>query len=148
MTITPDLVEEWMSQRDVSFLRTGPRAWAVRLRGTVKQDLTVLLALGEQALRAEAFFMRCPQENHADVWSILLRQNFRAPVCFAIDEQGDAYVVGRVPASSLSAEEIDRLLGAILTVVEDVFMPAVERGFASYLERDLAWRKRQADASS
>lgn len=143
-----ELIEGYLREQGVPFKRTDDQTWAVRLSGRTKHELVVLLQLSDARLRAEAFFMRCPQEDHAGVWRLLLRQNLRAPAFFAVDDGGDAYVVAQLPRAALDEEELDRLLGAMLTVADDAFMPAIERGFATYLARDLAWRARQSETDT
>ena len=139
-----EIIESYLADRDVRHERISEADWAVQLHGEKKLSITVLLALRERTLQIESFFIRRPAENHADVYRMLLRANKRIyGVRFAIDDIGDVFLVGRVPVDAVSEDELDRILGAILTTSDEMFMPAIEMGFASYLARDMAWRAAQ-----
>ena len=144
MSGVAEIIETCLSERDVRFERVSPSDWAIQLRGEKKFSITVLLALRERTLAIESFFIRRPAENHAELYRMLLRANMRLyGVRFAIDDIGDVFLVGRVAVEAVSEDELDRLLGAILETSDEMFMPAIEVGFASYLKRDLAWRAAQ-----
>jgi hypothetical protein len=139
-----DIIASYLADRDVRNERVSDNDWALQLRGEKKFSITVLLAVRERTLQIESFFIRRAAENHADFYRMFLRANLRLyGVRFAIDEIGDVFLVGRVAIDAVTEEEIDRLLGAILTTSDEMFMPAIEVGFASYLERDMAWRAAQ-----
>ena len=61
-------------------------------------------------------------------------------VHFAADHLGDVYLVGRQPLESVTADEVDRLLGCVLTYADENFDRALELGFASSIRREWAWR--------
>jgi Putative bacterial sensory transduction regulator len=67
-------------------------------------------------------------------------------VHFALDPLGDVYLVGRLPLSSVTATEIDRLLGCVLSYSDDNFDTALELGFASSIRREWAWRSRRGES--
>jgi putative sensory transduction regulator len=138
------IIDSYLADRDVRHERVSDADWALQLRGEKKLSITVLLALRERTLQLESFFIRRAAENHADFYRMFLRANMRAyGVRFAIDDIGDVFLVGRIPVDAVTADELDRLLGAILTTSDELFMPAIEVGFASYLARDMAWRAAQ-----
>lgn len=144
MPAAAQTIESYLADRDVRHERIGEADWAVQLHGEKKLSITVLLALRERTLQLESFFIRRPAENHADVYRMLLRANMRIyGVRFAIDDIGDVFLVGRIPVDAVNEEELDRILGAILSTSDEMFMPAIEVGFASYLRRDMAWREAQ-----
>jgi hypothetical protein len=137
-------ISAYLNDRDIRYEQVSEAEWAIQLRGEKKLSITVLFALRERTLQAESFFMRRPAENHADVFRLLLRTNTRIyGVRFALDDLGDVYLVGRFPIESITEEELDRVLGAVLSISDELFMPVIEIGFASYLERDMAWRAAQ-----
>lgn len=120
---------------------TGPRTYAVTLPGTHKLATVCRLTIGDHAVRVEAFVMRAPEERQQEVWRWLLRRNARMyQLAFAIDGAGDIYVVGRVSSAAVSAEELDRLLGAVLTYADESFRTLLEMGFGSAIRRGWAWR--------
>jgi len=147
----PDAAETitaYLDERDIRYERVSDADWAIQLHGEKKLSITVLFALRERTLQVESFFIRRPLENHADVYGLFLRTNKRLyGVRFALDDLGDVYLVGRFPIESLTEDELDRVLGAIFSTSDELFMPAIEIGFASYLERDMAWRAAQGTPS-
>ena len=139
-----ETITAYLADRDVTNQRVSDTDWAIQLKGEKRLSITVLFALRERTLQIESFFMRRPHENHADLYRLLLRTNMRLyGIRFAIDDLGDVYLVGRVPIEAVTEDELDRLLGAIFSNSDELFMPAIEIGFASYLERDMAWRAAQ-----
>jgi len=143
------VISSYLADRDVRYERVSDSDWAVLLKGEKKLSITVLLALRERTLAMESFFIRRPAENHADLYAILLRTNMRLyGVRFALDDIGDVYLTARIPVEAVTDEELDRILGAILVTSDEMFMPAIEVGFASYLQRDMAWRAAQGVPSA
>ncbi|MEV6970896.1 YbjN domain-containing protein [Hamadaea sp. NPDC051192] len=113
----------------------------VVLPGTHKLKTTVNLIPGEHSLRIEAFVVRHPDENHEAVWAWLLRKNARMyGVSFSIDGNDDIYLTGRLPNHAVTAEELDRLLGAVLSYADESFDALLELGFAEAIRREWAWR--------
>jgi hypothetical protein len=142
-----EVIEKYLRDRDIRYERSSDSDWVLQLHGEKKHSITVLLALRERTLALESFFMRRPAENHADVYGMLLRANMRTyGIRFALDDIGDIFIVTRLPLQAITEEELDRLLGAVLTTADEMFMPAIEIGFASYLARDLAWRAAQTQS--
>jgi Putative bacterial sensory transduction regulator len=108
--------------------------------------MTWLIA-GDHSLQVEAFFCRQPDENHARFYRFLLERGARMyGVHFALDPLGDVYLVGRLPLSSVTTDEIDRLLGCVLSYSDDNFDTALELGFASSIRREWAWRSRRGES--
>ena len=63
-----------------------------------------------------------------------LRRNARAyGVHFAVDAQGDVFLVGARAAAGLDVDELDRIVGSILIEADGMFNAAIEIGFKSYL---------------
>jgi hypothetical protein len=113
----------------------------VTLPGTHKLKTLCNLVVGDHAVRVEAFVMRQPDENRQELWSWLLQRNARLyGVAFAIDAVGDVYLMGRLPLHAVTPDEIDRLLGAVLTYADESFDTMLEIGFGSAIRREWAWR--------
>jgi hypothetical protein len=142
-----EVIESYLRDREIRAEHPTESDWALQLRGEKRHSITVLLALRERTLQVESFFMRRPAENHEEFYRMLLRANMRVyGARFAIDDIGDVFLVARLPVEAVTEDELDRLLGAILTESDSLFMPAIETGFASYLARDMAWRAAQEPA--
>ncbi|WP_412541392.1 YbjN domain-containing protein [Longispora sp. K20-0274] len=134
------LIETTLRARELEFDRVGDR-FTVTLPGTHKLKTLCNLIVGEHALRIEAFVIRQPDENREAVWAYLLRRNATMfGVSFAIDAVGDVYLTGRVPLSGLTEDDLDRLLGSVLTYADESFDPLLELGFSSAIRREWAWR--------
>jgi hypothetical protein len=130
-----------LDDRGVEWESTGPASVVVTLPGTHKLKTLCNLIVGDHAMRVEAFVMRQPDENRLELWTYLLRRNARQyGVAFAVDAVGDVYLVGRVPLHAVTPDEIDRLLGAVLTYADESFDAMLEIGFGSAIRREWAWR--------
>jgi len=135
------LIESTLDGRELAWERAGERAYAVTLPGTHKLRTTCNLVVGEHALRVEAFVMRQPDERREELWAWLLRHNARMyGVAFAIDAVGDVYLTGRLSLAAVTEDELDRLLGAVLTYADESFDTMLEIGFSTAIRREWAWR--------
>lgn len=124
-----------------------PGAYLLRLEGQHKLATMTWLIAGQHSLQVEAFFCRQPDENHAAFYRFLLERNGRMyGVHFSLDPVGDVYLTGHLPLSALSAEDIDRLLGCVLTYSDENFDTALELGFGSAIRREWAWRVKRGES--
>ena len=140
------LVERVCTERELPWERTGEAAYAVTLPGTHKLKTVCNLIVGEHALRVEAFVMRQPDEHREELWTWLLQRNARMyGVAFAIDAVGDVYLTGRTSLAAVTADELDRLLGAVLTYAGESFDPMLEIGFGAAIRREWAWRVKRGE---
>lgn len=113
----------------------------VELPGEHKLKTNTMLTIGEHSVRVEAFVCRNPDENHEGVYRYLLRRNRRLyGVAYTIDNTGDIYLVGQMALESVTADEIDRVLGQVLEAVEKDFNTLLELGFRTSIRREWAWR--------
>jgi hypothetical protein len=136
-----------LDEAELSYDRTGAGSYLVTLPGTHKLATMCWLVAGEHALLVEAFVMRQPDENHQQLYDFLLRKNARMyGVAFSIDAVGDVYLVGRVALQAVTAAEVDRLLGSVLTYADENFDAMLEIGFAGSIRREWAWRKKRGES--
>jgi hypothetical protein len=127
--------------------RPQPGSFLVKLPGQRKLATMTWLIVGTHSLHVEAFFCRQPDEAHARFYRFLLERNGQMyGVHFALDPEGDVYLVGRVPLASVTADEVDRLLGCVLTYSDENFNQALSIGFASSIRREWAWRVRRGES--
>jgi hypothetical protein len=126
---------------DVERLDEG--TWFTMLAGERKRTVPVYIEVGDRHLAVQSFFLRAPDENEGALYGYLLRRHMRSyTLRFAIAESGDLLLVGVVPLAAVDADEVDRLLGQLLAAADDAFDTALRLGFASYIEREQAWRER------
>ncbi|MBO0801760.1 MAG: YbjN domain-containing protein [Nocardiopsaceae bacterium] len=131
----------------VSYENPEPGAYMVRLTGTHKLATPTWLIAKEHSLHVEAFFCRQPDENHVGLYRFLLERNGRMyGVRFALDTTGDVYLTGRLPVTCISADEIDRLLGCVLSYADEAFDTALRLGFGSAIKREWAWRASRGES--
>ena len=143
---TAELIESTLTERGLSWERTGPRSFAVTQPGVHKLKTSCNLIVGEHALRIEAFVMRQPDERREDLWAWLLQRNARMyAVAFAIDKVGDVYLTGRVPLHAVTADELDRILGAVLEYADENFDAMLAIGFGGAIRREWAWRVKRGE---
>ncbi len=136
-----------LEDSELEFTSPGDGQFFVRLPGTHKLATNCWLVAGAHALLVEAFVCRKPDENHEEFQRFLLRKNARMyAVAFSLDQAGDVYLVGRLPLSSVSAEEVDRILGAVLEYADSTFDSLLELGFASSIRREWAWREKNGES--
>ena len=136
------VIESTLDDRGVAWERgSADGSYVVTLPGTHKLKTLCNLVVGDHTLRVEAFVMRAPDENREQLWAWLLQRNARLyGVAFATDTVGDVYLVGRVSLAAVTEEELDHLLGVVLTTADESFDPMLELGFGSAIRREWAWR--------
>ncbi|MGH8933514.1 MAG: YbjN domain-containing protein [Egibacteraceae bacterium] len=145
--VTPpaaEIIQAWLdAQPDLQAERVGDGGWFVALRGERKRTIPAHLLLGAHTLVIESLFMRAPDENPGAVYAYLLRRNLRSYLFrFALSDAGDVLLVAVVPVHAVTADELDRLIGALLYTADETFNAALRIGFASYIDREQDWRRR------
>jgi hypothetical protein len=141
------VIRATLEERGISFDEVGESAFVVRLMGTRRPAMAVRLVVGDQSLLVESFFVRRPDENAAEFYRFLLERNGRMyGVHFAIDSKGDVYLIGRLPLLAVTPNEIDRLLGCVLTYADEAVGAALEIGFGESVRRD--WQSSQYESAS
>jgi hypothetical protein len=140
-------IESALASLGLEFEAPRPGAYLVRLEGQHKLATMTWLIAGAHSLQVEAFFCRQPDENHARFYRFLLERNGRMyGVHFALDPVGDVYLVGRLPLGGITADEIDRLLGCVLSYSDENFDPALMIGFGSAIRKEWAWRVKRGES--
>ena len=142
MSVSPiAVIEDFLESHDIDCERQNENTFLLTLPGEKKLATHVALVIGSHSLSINAFVMRKPDENAAQVHDWLLQKNASMySVAFAINELGDIYLVGRLPLASVTEQEIDRVLGAVLQYSDSSFNLLLELGFASAIRREWAWR--------
>ncbi|MFI0792620.1 YbjN domain-containing protein [Micromonospora rubida] len=143
------LIESVCAERELVAESTGEASYAVTLPGTHKLKTVCNLIVGEHALRIEAFVMRQPDERREELWAWLLQRNARMyGVSFSTDAAGDVYLTGRVNLGGLDEDELDRLLGAVLTYADESFDTMLEIGFGAAIRREWEWRVKRGESTA
>jgi hypothetical protein len=115
--------------------------FVVTLPGEKKLKTVASVVVSDTALSVSAFVIRNPDENHTEVYRFLLRRNLRLPgLAYAVDKSGDVFVTGRIPAAGVDAENLDQLLGVVLTAADEPFNELLVMGFLSSMRKEWEWR--------
>jgi hypothetical protein len=141
------VIEAALVDSQVQYERISPSSFAVNLPGERRLRTACVLTIGRQALSIEAFVVRHPDENREQVYAWLLQRNARMyAVTWSIDDAGDVYLTGRVALSAVDADEIDRILGAVLEYADGSFNYLLQLGFGSSIRREWAWRVKNGES--
>lgn len=142
-----DVVRATLVERELEFEETDPGSFLVKLPGTHKLATMTWLVIGDHSLQVEAFFCRKPDESQEKLYRWLLERNAKMyAVAFSLDNHGDVYIVGKLPLSSVEPDELDRILGAVMTYSDEWFDLALEIGFRSSIEREWDWRVKRGES--
>jgi hypothetical protein len=132
---------------DLTYESPSPGAFLVKLPGEHKLVTMAWLIASTHSLHVEAFFCRQPDENHAEFYRFLLERSARMyGVHFALDPVGDVYITGRLPLVAISPDEVDQLLGCVLSYSDETFDQALMLGFASAIKKEYAWRLKRGES--
>ena len=147
MSDLAEVVRAALRDRELEFEEAQPGAFLAKLPGTHKLATMTWLVVGDHSLHVEAFFIRKPDENHEAFYKWLLERNAKMyAVAFALDNVGDVYITGRLPLAAVTPDEIDRILGSVLTSADEWFDTALELGFRSSIEKEWDWRVKRGES--
>jgi hypothetical protein len=142
-----DLVESVLRESEVEYERLASDSFGVSLPGQARLRTACLLTIGRQAMNVQAFVLRRPDENREAVYAWMLRRNPQMyAVSWSLDDSGDIYLSGKVPLAAVDADEIDRVLGAVLEYSDGSFNALLELGFGSSIRREWAWRVKAGES--
>ena len=141
------VIENALEEAGLSYEQPRPGAYFVKIPGQHKLATMTWLVVGTYSLHIEAFFCRQPDENHAEFYRWLLEKNGKMyAVSFTLDPIGDVYLVGKLPIHAITSEEIDRILGCVLTYSDENFDKALELGFKTSIQREWDWRVKRGES--
>jgi hypothetical protein len=144
---TATVIEAALVDSGLAFERLTPSSFAVNLPGERRLRTACLLSIGRHALSIEAFVVRHADEKRDEVYAWLLQRNARMyAVSWSIDDSGDIYLTGKMPLSAIDADEIDRILGAVLEYADGSFNYLLQLGFGSSIRREWAWRVKNGES--
>jgi Putative bacterial sensory transduction regulator len=133
---------------EVEFEEPQPGTFVVVLPGEHKLKTTCSLVVGAHSLSVNAFVCRRPDENFEAVYRWLLERNTKMyAVSFGLDQLGDIFLTGRVALDSVTPDEVDRLLGAVLDYGDSAFNTILELGFSSAIRKEWAWRRLRGEST-
>lgn len=141
------VIKETLDERELEYEREREGSYLVRLPGEHKKVTTGRLVVGDHSLLVEAFVVRRPDENAEQFYRWLLEHNAKNyAVAFSLDHLGDVYLIGRLPLAAVTPDELDRVLGSVLTYADESFDRLLEIGFASSIRREWQWRVKRGQS--
>ena len=147
--MSTQLVRDYLTAQEIEFDETEPGLFSFSLPGERKLQTPVRLDVGKHALGVHAFVCRRPDEQFERVYRWLLERNLRMyGVSFALDQHGDIYLDARLPLSSVNSDDLDRLLGSVLTYADEAFNPILELGFESSIRKEWEWRQERGESTA
>ena len=142
-------LREVLTEGELDWEELTPGVFDVVLPGQRKLKTPVRLDVGPHALSVHAFVCRKPDENFEAVYKWMLERNMKMfGVAFALDALGDIFLDARLPLSVVTAEEVDRLLGSVLTYADESFNVLLELGFASAIRKEWDWRIAKGESTA
>lgn len=133
-----------LTELGVDFSAEPDDAFLLTLPGERRHRTLLWLIVGSHELLIESFVCRAPDENREDVYRFLLQRNSKLrTVAYALDADGDIHLVGRIGLNTLGdapAEELNTVLGVVLSTSDEDFNQILERGFTGAIRREWAWR--------
>lgn len=119
----------------------GDGRFMTMLAGEWKRTIPVLFHVGDRSVRVTSLLAGRPDDNLGEVHELLLHRNERSGwVHFALDDEGDIVLTGRVPLAAVDHATLDELLGEVLAVSDATFNSVLRAGFADYIDVEQAWR--------
>lgn len=139
-------IEEFLVDREIESHLLDGRTFVVNLPGEKRLKTAVHLHVRADTVRIESFICRKPDENFLKVFDYLLRRNQHLySVAYTVDNTGDIYLVGWLPAAAVGEDELDRVLGSILEAADFDFNKLLEIGFYSSIRREWSWRVKNGE---
>lgn len=143
-----DVVRDHLAANDIEF-EEADGIFSFALPGERKLQTPVRLDIGPHALGVHAFVCRRPDEQFERVYRWLLERNLRMyGVAFGIDHHGDIYLDARLPLSSVNPDDLDRLLGSVLTYADESFNTILELGFETSIRKEWQWRLDRGESTA
>jgi hypothetical protein len=144
-----EVIRQHLNADGIDFTEPSEGVFSFSLPGERKLQTAVRVDVGPHALGVHAFVCRAPDENHEGVYRWLLERNLRMyAVSFALDRLGDIYLDARLPLAAVTPDELDRLLGSVLTYADESFNTILELGFASSIRKEWEWRHLRGESTA
>jgi hypothetical protein len=142
------VIRDHLADSEIEHDEVRDGVFALRLPGERKLETAVRLDVGPHALGVHAFVCRRPDENFEEVYRWLLQRNLRMyAVAFGVDPLGDIYLDARLPLATVTPEELDRLLGSVLTYADESFNTILELGFGTSIRKEWEWRTSRGEST-
>lgn len=126
------IVEGYLAGLELPHHPVGDYEWAIAVDGSSGMLLSVNLVIGDYTLGLFCFFVRAPDENVGEIYRVLLRKQLDMyAVKFCLEDDGDLYLKAEIPLTSLSEQELDRLLGSFQYYADQTYPTILRLSYAS-----------------
>ena len=143
-----EVVRAYLADNGIEHEELSAGVFSLTLPGEKKLQTPVRIDVGPHSLAIHAFVCRRPDENHERVYRWLLERNHRMNgVAFVLDADGDIYLDGRLPLTVVTPDELDRLVGSVLSYADESFNPILELLFASSIRKEWEWRRLRGEST-
>lgn len=116
--------------------RTATDRWVLRFRGSEKDVIAIWLTLGQRTVLAEAEVMPAPDVAAAAIHELVLTRNATLfGLSYAIGQEHGIYLIARLPAAVVDVDELDRVCGAIVSEIDEVYPTVMSLGFPAHYRR-------------
>jgi len=144
-----EVLRKTLAEGDLDWEESVEGVFDVVLPGQRKLQTPVRLEVGPHSLGVHAFVCRKPDENFEGVYRWLLERNLKMfGVAFGLDALGDIFLDARLPLTVVTADEVDRLLGSVLTYADESFNQILELGFATSIRKEWEWRVSHGESTA
>lgn len=146
------LIEATIKEQDLDYAlhesqSGGLPGIVVALPGERRLITNVILTVGMHGVRVEAFLCRKPEENYEGVYRFMLRRNRKLyGLAYTLDNLGDIYLIGRMSLHSVTPDELDRIFGQVVDVVDRDFNTLLELGFRTSIQKEWEWRVKRGES--
>lgn len=142
------VIRDHLAEHEIEHREIADGVFSLSLPGEKKLQTPVRIDVGPHALGVHAFVCRKPDENHEKVYRWLLERNLKMyAVAFGLDAAGDIYLDARLPLDMVTPDELDRLLGSVLSYADESFNSILELGFATSIRKEWEWRKLRGEST-
>jgi len=98
--------------------------------GEVRHAIPVAIEVGQRTCTVSSFLMRGPRCGSAALHHLLLRRNMGTNrVRFCLDSDDDVVLLARLPVEAVTEDQLEVVLGEVLTVSEGAFEALVHLGY-------------------
>ncbi len=118
--MTAGVIDAYLSEVEAQTRRVAPGEWGLSAADVAGWPLHVGLRLHQDLLRAQAEVVGAGGMGSVDEHELLVRNRSLALVRYAHTGAGAVWVVGDLPQAAVSAAELDRLLGLLVSAAADV----------------------------
>jgi len=118
-------IDAWLAdpESSVEYAEELDGRWAVRMRQEARDATTVWFTIGQRSIEYEAYVLPAA-EGGSELFEQALHRNMRAwRAYFALDQEGELLLRGRLAQSHLTDLELDLALGEIYDAIEVAFRP-------------------------